>query len=443
MIKLNNLFRTFIKGMFEYLLFFPVVLLSGVFLIDPTLLYFWLVCLSGLFALGLLLKTLLSTKAIWLFMMIVLLVSVATSFAFTDSLWMVFILIPIHFTFMYRGMMYAERDWIILLPTSFLWGGGLTIYFFGYIVYKYVEALQFYLPLITSLAFILISFTLFRTNNQHLRTATLSKKKDPYLGKSIKNQNRFFLMITLIFVTLLTNGQVIQQAVLNMLRALIQAMVSLFSEDGVTQVEQGPPSARMESILPTDEYKPSAFAIFIDRLMTYLIFGICVIVIILCLLFLVKKTRDWLKTGIRRLIDYLKKTINAKVEQHDNYGYVDEKETIFNWNLWKHEQKKKLKSFTSTLFKREPKWDSLSNQEKIRYLYRQILSEHLTKGGQIHHIDTPFEAFEKLYTSGDYDKNKLNQLLKAYEATRYGDLDVGEKKIKHLSKIFTSRIKNK
>ena len=70
------------------------------------------------------------------------------------------------------------------------------------------------------------------------------------------------------------------------------------------------------------------------------------------------------------------------------------------------------------LFNREVRYESLSNQEKARFIYRKLV-EQQAKGMDIHHSMTPREVLRKLS-----NEQNLDLLRDTYEQVRYGEQDI-------------------
>src|SRR5690625_4467991 len=158
--EIKKLFMKVFQGIFEYLLFLPILLIIGINVVNTDQLWKWLLSLFLLFTVGVVFRTLFLYQKWWLFSLVSIVIGVSSSFIFEEHLLYLIILAIIHTVVIYRGMMYASQPWNMLLPISFLWMGGLTIYFVGYTIFWFFETLNPYLNQLTVFGVILIIITM-------------------------------------------------------------------------------------------------------------------------------------------------------------------------------------------------------------------------------------------------------------------------------------------
>lgn len=422
----KNLLVTLSQGMVEYLLFFPILLIIGILVIGPSL-SIWLITIFVLFLVGLMYKTLFPYQHWLVYAVVSLLIGVLSSCLFYEQLLFGILLAMIHPIFIYRGMMYASHAWNRLLSTGFLWFGGFIIYFISYFLFRYVEKLYPYLTLITVCGVIAIVLILFLSNSVQLKSATLSKQEQPFISRTIKKQNQIFLGITVILIVIVTNAYVIWETLFNRLRAIIQWLLRFTSSsEGEPVTEQAPPA--MAPDLGLERGEPSALAKFLEMIMIYIFYVFLVFAVIALILLFIKKSRLWLKKTIHSLFLFLKQIMNRTTEQKEADHYVDEKESVFDWKEWSKEQRDKAKGLLENIFKREPRWESLSNQQKVRFVYRRYILQRI-KLFNYKVTNTPRETLHKLKVNSLIEEKEINGLRDAYERTRYGEEDIGKDKI--------------
>ena len=433
---MTRLFTGFLNGIIEYLLLFPILLFLGVYLV-PQILWPWLLSILLLFFIGLLMKKMIPKRNWMIDVSIVLLIGISSSFIFAENIFLRIFLAIIHTVIVYRGTMYAEQDWRQLLPAPILWTVGFIIYFVGYFFYRYVDPLTPHLTLITVTGAMFVLITIFLSNGEHLRSATLSKDSKPFISRSTKRQNRLFLLITLIFIAGISNFQLIQ----NILSKTIIAFLNwIFSgSQGADVVEEMPPASTQAPMFPMgDQKEPSAFAKLMEVITEYLMYAVAIMTVIVIVLLLVKKIRLWLKQGFYRLIQFLKRVISPNDSEETSH-YLDEKESIFNWEEWKKSNSEKVKRLVTNLLKREPQWESLSRKEKVRHVYRHFVSEH-SKNLDYSVSHTPREVLKELKAAMvSLDETQLDTLRSAYEHTRYGEQEVDDQKIKEIYSLINRK----
>jgi hypothetical protein len=421
------------QGIFEYLLFLPVFLMIGVIMIDDLQLWNWLLSLYVLFIVGVSFRTIFPHQKWWLFSLYSIVIGVSTSFIFAASLLLVILLAMIHTLIVYRGMMYASQTWEDLLPISFLWLGGLGVYFMSYFIFRTVEGLNLYLNQMTVFGTILIVMTMFVSNSDHLKNTTLSKEKKPFISRIIKKQNRVFLAITIVIIALIANGQMIREGLWNGFRAVVRWLIEFLSgsESGEV-IEEPPPPPPVDPMLPFEDPKePSAIAKFLEAMTEYVTYFLLAVATILLILLFIKKTRIWITNGLRMLIQFLRTIVNQMTTREESMQYIEEKENVFDWQEWKDEQQSKAKGLMKYIFKRKPSWDSLTNQQKVRYVFRNFLLQEIELTKLKKH-DTPREILAALKLSRGVDDRQIEQLRIAYEQTRYGEQDIDEQIINEI-----------
>src|SRR5690625_212256 len=326
--EIKKLFMKVFQGIFEYLLFLPILLIIGINVVNTDQLWKWLLSLFVLFTVGVVFRTLFLYQKWWLYSLISIVIGVSSSFIFEEHLVYLIILAIIHTIIIYRGMMYASQPWNILLPISYLWMGSLLIYFVGYMIFWFAESLNSYLNVITLFGTILIVMTMFVSNNDHLKNTTLSKDKKPLISRTIIIQNRIFLMITIAIIALITNVQAIRDGIWNAFRAVVKWLIEFLSGSGGGEiVEEPPPSAPMEPAFPFEEPKePSVIAKFLEMITMYIMYIFLAVAAIVLILLLIKKSRIWIVHTFRSIIQFLKRIISQVTERDESTQYVEEKE---------------------------------------------------------------------------------------------------------------------
>lgn len=434
---LKRLLLKIYQGIFEYLLLLPFFFIFGILLMRESQLWSWLISLFGLFIIGLLFRMTFFKQKWWLFSLVSIVIGVSSAFVFDDRMWFVIILAMIHVIIVYRGMMYSSQTWEDLLPLSFLWVGSLGIYFVSYFIFRFAEILNPYLDYITMFGAILIVMVMFASNSDHLKRTTLSKKEKPFVSQTIKKHNRVFLTITIGLIALIANGKQIREGLWNGFRAVVKWLLDLISSGKTEEmIEEPAPAPSMDPALPFDEPKePSAIAKLLEVITMYMVYFLLVIGVIILILLLIKKTRRWIINGFRLIIQFLKNIVSQMTELDESVQYVEEKESIFDWQEWKEEQQSRASGLIRNIFKRKPSWHALTNQQKVRYVFRNfVLNETNLKKLQEHH--TPREILEELKSMTEVDEAQIEQLRNAYEHTRYGEQDVDEQIIVEIRSLI-------
>ena len=117
--------------------------------------------------------------------------------------------------------------------------------------------------------------------------------------------------------------------------------------------------------------------------------------------------------------------------------YIDEKENIFEWDDWLQERKQHLKNFVDQTFTRKPRWDTLTNEEKVRFVYRQLVQRAFKQ--DLNLSQTPRESIEKMISSMLVDQARVCKLRDAYEQVRYGEQTIDDDVITEIYTLLQER----
>lgn len=424
----KNLVIKILQGLYEYLLFFPIFLMIGINFIAEEKLVIWLALLPILFVIGLIYRLNFTEQKWWVYSILSFGLGLIPSFVFGEIWWITSMLIIIHTAIIFRGIMYIGRTWDNLLPISFMWVGGFGIYFFGSIIFYTMDKLTRYFPHVTIGGAIIVVTTLFVSNNWHLRASTLSKDKKPFISNAIKVQNIFFISVTIIIIAFITYGNVIQDALIGTIRTIVSFLIGKQENPEIDPLP--PPPSQSTTDLPIDDVpEPSFLAVLLETIFIYISYIIIFLSLIILILFTIKKTREMILKGIQTTINFLKQIVK-RFTRNEKVIYVDEKESLFDFQDWMKERQENFRGFVQSAFKRKPNWNSLSNKEKVRFVYREFIQRELKD--DIILSQTPRETLDKIIFSALTDPNLVEKLKVVYEETRYGEQNIDDEQIKEI-----------
>lgn len=429
MIRANVLFRLIV----EYLLLLPIFLVGGILLSSRFSLVVWLGSFLIAYLLGAVFKTLFEKKQWWIYAFFVVIAGVSLGFLIGDH-WVTWIVLTIMYpVVIYRGIRYLSTAPENMLPISIMWVGGFITYFVAYLCFRYLDPLVDYLPIITVGGILYVIATLFLSNSEQLKRSTLEKGKTPTIHKTIKRQNKIYLSLTIVVIFLLAMGSFVQDSMLKFVRWLL----NLLAGDGeIKEVppDDAPPADPDMSGLFDDEVKePSLFWEILEKITITLVYIGLAIVVILLLLLLLKKTRVWVIKLYHRIMNFLKTLGGRFSDDTENTLYEEEKESIFDFKEWTEEQKQRMKSFTNRMFKRKVNWNTLSNREKVRYVYRHFI---LQQADAKIESETPREVLNKLSNEPNLNAEKITALQVAYEKVRYGDQEISDTEVEEIHQLI-------
>ncbi|ENH98415.1 hypothetical protein J416_00469 [Gracilibacillus halophilus YIM-C55.5] len=412
--KMKPMGLMLVQGLVELLGFFPILLAVAVLLNEAP--YGWLIGLYFVFAVSAVSRYIFVDRTRWIFLFLAVVLSGLFAVVATDSWIGAAISLIIGSLAGYRGLLYGENEWSAILPNRIFWAICMPIYLIGYLVFVNVDRLTADTDVISYAGFLFLLCMLFVTNGQHLQKATLEKGKKARVGTQLRRLNQVYLVATLGLVFLLTNFQIVQSAVFHGIRSVIQSVIwfgELFQNDSDVRQEQ-PQQGAMQPPF-SEEEEPSAFA----QLMETIMYGVGIILIVALVLLLIavlfKKARAGIKRVIGSLWRLLKDFVVRRKPEETMSEYMDEKENLWNWQDWRKKQQEKFTSAVKKVMTRKPKFDQLSDEEKVRYLYR-VVAKKVYEQGKWSPAYTAHEVVEQ----SDND-DMLKQLERLYDHVRYGN----------------------
>ena len=437
----KNVMSALFEGAIEYVMLFPLLIITGYFIIDTSLLWIWLLNLGILIVVGIVFRGLFSKQQWWLYFFVSLGIGILIGFVFTDS-WMLAIpLTIIHAIFVYRGMMYVDDTQKSMLPVSYLWVIGLGIYFVAYFIYRFTNAFSPYLKVVTYGVVILVALILFATNRNRLKSASLSDKEESSKGSSVdrdvQTKNRLFIIITFLIIFGIASLTVIKDSLWNGFKGIVQWLTGGESSNNEGPDDTGPPPMDDAPVSPGANKEPGVVSDIFEKIALYAIIVVAVIAAVLIVMLFFKKARKRIKKMFHAFVNFLKQMTPGNSNQDQNKSYIDEKENLFSWKDWKEEQKQKAKGIFNS-FKRDPKWHTLSNKEKVRFVYRKLLIREKEKF-DYKTADTPRETLDKVTSTVSIDGDTVKNLKDAYEETRYGEESVGDDRTEAIRELLKKK----
>lgn len=421
-------------SLIEFLVVLPVILMTGVYFIDNSSLTMWMLTFPFLMIAGLIFRIIIPSKKEWVYLSFSVITSSLTTFLIVHSIPLILLSLLYGITLTYRASKYSVNHRNELFPSSYLWVIGLPIYIVGYLVFRYKELLVDYLSVVSWAGLILLIVTLLSANDEHLKAATLSKKARPMLTKTLKRQNRFFIVFTIIFALLLTNLHLIQALVYQAIYQTVKGIIWLFTlrEKNDSPPEEQPQQS--QSFFPAEEaVEPSLLAIWLERIM-YVVVAIFLIGLVIFIIYILIKRFG---AGLRRSFSWISRFLNQlfgqKNDEFVNQSFTDEKENIFDWNAFKTKQKEKITNAINKVYQRQPNWQRMSEENKVRYIYRYLLREQVKHGYSYKPSFTVRETIGELQEVHPEHLNELKMLSEIYEQIKYGNKkDVVESNIEEL-----------
>ena len=434
--------QKWLQGMVEYLLVFPVLLIAAVYLAPDFLIGVWLAVLPLIFLAVLVFHTFFPGRKRVFYLVFVFILAALAAWLFQTDTLLALVTFAVSMPAGIRGILYAEQPWHDLFSGVYLWTAGFLLYFSSYFFFRYNESFQPYLGLLTGVALLMLVVTLFINNNENLKSATLSKEENPWIGRGVKRHNQFFILATVVLILLIANFRAIQAAFTDLVLGIVRAifgLLNLFTTEGPPAAPgeaPGPPA--MGGMEPSD---PSLIAVILEKVFFVLGSLLVLAFIFLFLWLLVKKFRHLFYKVYQKLAGFFDRMLQPGQSRQWRDAYTDEKESTFDWQDWRRQQQEKAKEKLTGWFRRPPRFAELTSREKVRYLYRHFLARQVENGYNVKTHYTVRETLKELEERLPDDRKVLDKLDVAYAAARYGRRENEEAEIEELARLLREKDK--
>lgn len=421
----SGFIRAFLQGVVECVLFFPVLFIPAFYMLPESDRWIWPAVVLGGYLLG-------YAGSLWLrfdrqFTAILwaCLISVAVSIVYAGVDRVLIYLIPVLFMASYRGSRMEQVDWHNMFQgVHFM--TGLIVYAVSSFVLRFLDSFQDGAAILTWMGAAALMITLLIVNRQSVLGATLPGNDQPVLERRVLRYNRWFVIILLLLIGIVTLLPQLQQWVSDLVKGIISWIVSLFAS-GAEQVPDLPPEPEHppELSLFDEEIKPPRpWMILIEQILIYVVFSAIGIAILYALYRLGK-----LMPGLYRSFTVWMNRLMNRQQVPSSLGYEDEVEKI--------ERDPASKRFRRLLSRmRGGKSRSGAGpqgmSERIRDIYRAILSRSIREGYPWKAFHTPRETHSEIKKwDGNSDRISAS-LIKLYEEARYGNRTITQEEVERL-----------
>lgn len=430
-----HIFNRGILASMELLSFFPIILVIYISTAQRMGIYHFLLTLGAMYFFGIVLGRISQN----INRNIILLLGLA--FSLFSGYWLhsqtfLWIVHSILFAILYvRGFKLSETNDPEWFP--------LQIFFVSYLIhfalifyFSRVYELHQFLPLLSQSAFLTVIVSLVFMNFKQLIYASLSNTKEYSPPTSMVKTNFVMVILILLFIFAITFIRDIRETLTGLWSFLINTLLMILSFiNSLFAAEDALPSAvPQENILTPNVAEAGAEANPFWLLIIEIISTIALVLLGIAIVFL-------LTGALYRLLKLIYKTLlsfsqNESVDQKgEDFGYEDQKETLFDLNKIKDAYLQKIKDIMDNLFKNETKWDSLTNNlEKIRFLYKYAIIRAVAQGYLFKPYLTPKESAKDLLNSKKTMPLNLAELADVYSSVKYGEKNVADAKVEDLRK---------
>ena len=426
-VKAKHYLETFIYGIVEGLGFFPVFLLLAAVFLNQEEILLWFLGLLLLFFMHFLFRCLLTDHWRSLSFISAAVIVTIYSFLFFDSTWAKCLTLLIGFIVAYRGIQYAERDWEQLVQGDRLWMISLLSYFVGYIIFAFNDHLVMYKNWLSNAGFLFICMMVLITNGQLLQNASYSKEKQKKVGREVKRLNRIYLFLILLVIIFISNFQSIKSAIYFVVKSLLGLLLG--GERSNTPPEVG----KDQPVVPPlklDKTETTSMPAWLDTL--FLIIGILIAVgfIVLLAVIFIKKFRNLVTRLFSWMINLFARMLKPRHHKDLVLDYEDEKVSLFDSRKFRGEVKENFQELFRKITKRKPKFEQMTMEEKIRFIYRFLAGE--VKQQEKWRVS--LTAHEVLQLNER--REKLELFKKWYEDIRYGKMLLNELEMKQVDDLW-------
>lgn len=160
-------------------------------------------------------------------------------------------------------------------------------------------------------------------------------------------------------------------------------------------------------LLPVGDAEPAAIWVALEKVF----YVVAIALVAAALVFVLFKAYKGLRKLIRKIAAAIQKYSQAMGED-----YVDEQETLLDWDDVRREVGESLRARWKKWFEREKRYEQLDARERVRYIVREMYRRD--KGN--HTAETFREAAQSL----DFRAANVEAACELYERTRYSDKPV-------------------
>lgn len=431
------------KGAIEVLFFLPLLLTAAVYSLPSPLVPVWLLTLPFCYVAGLLvISTMKQNRRIYRVLLSLAggLVHSGIFILFTDRVgWGVFyLLIPFVLSSLAvsRGTRLLTESWDFVFPNAFM--------IYSILLFVIIQPLKIPLSklapygLLLTICGILAVIIGFFLTNERLLNGETSTTDNKSIVKSVtaaafKRQNRWMVGIIVIVLCVISLFRVLFHAIEELVHSIITTVMNWLNRPAGEEIIEPPVSEPPESALPiaAEPKDPAVWMLILEAILKYVGIGLVIVAGLLLLFFL---GRALIRT-MRKVFHQMLERANEK--RSADAGYTDEVESLMSLTKWSDDWKKSMRKLIRGKHQNDIRWNELtSNGERIRYLYKSWIANHVHKGYAYHRHLTPHETISDLTAWRKQQKPAAEEqtLIRVYEEVRYGDQQPDEQMVATLKK---------
>ncbi len=303
---------------------------------------------------------------------------------------------------------------------------GLVIHMVALFVISQSEVLKPFLAMaiVVSIVYCIIGLPL--ANRRFLINETQAKNSLSIVPGTVLRGNKIVVVIALVGIIILSFWNTLMEAFLYILESIAWVINEIFnffnSLFPPTEGNDGAGGGGME--LPPVGEQNKAVVTLLD-ILALLFF---VLILFLVIRYFIKNYKRIYKALYDLLSNYFTRIQKWGSTEH---GYFDQEESLLKTET------PKRKSFIKKLFKREPKWrDMQDNNSRIRFIYSKFVIDYIKKGFSFKLAYTPSEVVEQTQNYDKHEENDHTVLGETYNEVRYGNKNVDDETVSILKKKY-------
>lgn len=340
--------------------------------------------MAAVVVMGAMMRTLVRTGKVWLFVIFIVICTVAAGVGWPGPLVERVVAAVLAGVFFTRATMYGSRSWEQLIQVRVTWVC-LILYFVGYFFYSKAPLLQPYHDTFTICAIIALAIVLILTNTMHVTATSLAQDQDDKATvRPILRTNRLYLIVIFVVIIGISLYDQIWTYLSDSLSRLL-SMIRLpsFGSDNPVQEQDIPGNLILEGSPDSNPVRNNSF---VEQLVKWVTIVFILAILVAAIFYAIK--------GGRILYRRLLALLGKKVEEQEDTGYVDEKESLLDKAA--KDNRRLFKEMWRRLTEREPKWNDLTNnRERARFLFRKWLQRMRNSGLELKQQLTPREIFQE------------------------------------------------
>lgn len=415
-ICLNRMSRVIIYSGIELLLFFPIVLLTHLYL-SPVSILTWIVLMGASYWIGALIAMTRIRRAIWFYIILLVTSAMLVGLMTAGSIgWKSIVIWGLSCYLVYRGAQMILHEWRTIFPSPAFFIG-LICYFIMSVGAALSSAWGPYILTLLWTGIASLIVTLFAFNQHHLAAVTPKGFKT---SGTVALRNRLWTLLLsggILFISFVYVWKQAFAAILQAIGWIVQLIVSWLSGTPLPK-EQTETMVMEEFSRP--EIQDSLWRTIINILFNVIFFGI----LLLFVGWLCYRYFPLIRPAVKRLIQFIQRFISRENRIISNTGYKDEKKQLMQWEDIRSSLGQTLKNKWSKWLKREPKWADLNNwRDRVRWLYKHNLMQAISHGYFYRKDLTPRETIDDISQQGNYngqEDDRMISLANYYDKARYG-----------------------